>query len=194
MALISREAELPDAQKRFTTLKLLGLFILLIASLFLSFFLGRYSLTPSDTILLLRERLFGIPSGLLASESKVFFSIRLPRVLAACVVGCGLALSGCVYQGSFRNPMVSPDLLGATYGAGLGAALGLLMDFSDVGVQLIAFLFGLLAVGGTYLLAVTLGDQGNMAFSLILTGIVMSALFQAGISLIKYVGDPYTML
>lgn len=73
MALISREAELPDAQKRFTTLKLLGLFILLIASLFLSFFLGRYSLTPSDTILLLRERLFGIPSGLLASESKVFF-------------------------------------------------------------------------------------------------------------------------
>lgn len=90
--------------------------------------------------------------------------------------------------------MVSPDLLGATYGAGLGAALGLLMDFSDVGVQLIAFLFGLLAVGGTYLLAVTLGDQGNMAFSLILTGIVMSALFQAGISLIKYVGDPYTML
>ena len=173
---------------------LLGLVLLLLVSLCLSFVLGRYDLSVRDTLLLFREGLFSLPSGLDSGESRIFFRLRLPRVLAAAIVGGGLALSGCVYQTSFRNPMVSPDLLGATHGAGLGAALGLLMDMDNMGVQIMAFLFGLLAVGGTYLMSSLLGDKSQQSFSLILTGIVMSALFQAGISLIKYVGDPYTKL
>lgn len=174
--------------------KLAALSGLLLAALFLSFFLGRYSLNPVEVLRLVGERIFGVASGLTNNEANVFFNLRLPRVLAAVAVGCGLSLSGCVYQSTFRNPMVSPDILGATYGAGLGAALALLWDFNSIGVQLMAFVFGLLAVGGTYLMANIFGDRDNSTLSLVLTGMVMSALFQAGISLVKYVGDPYTKL
>jgi iron complex transport system permease protein len=167
---------------------------LLIAAFFLSCFLGRYSLTPRDLLFLFREGLTGVPSGLSASASKVFFRIRLPRILAAAITGCGLALSGSVYQGAFRNPLVSPDILGATAGAGLGAAVALLLNLNGSLVQLVAFLFGLAAVGGTSILARSFGDRNSMTLSLVLTGIVVSALFQAGISLVKYVGDPYTKL
>jgi len=142
--------------------KLAALSGLLLAALFLSFFLGRYSLNPVEVLRLVGERIFGVASGLTNNEANVFFNLRLPRVLAAVAVGCGLSLSGCVYQSTFRNPMVSPDILGATYGAGLGAALALLWDFNSIGVQLMAFVFGLLAVGGTYLMANIFG-AGNSA-------------------------------
>ncbi len=181
-------------QKSKVILKLMILAAILVAALFFSFFLGRYSLSPREVFLLVREKLFDIGSGLGSSESKVFFGIRLPRVLAACIIGCGLSMSGCVYQGTFRNPMVSPDILGATAGAGLGAAVALMLDLNYFGVQALAFVFGLIAVGGTYLLATLLGDRNNTTLSLVLTGMVMSALFQAGISLMKYIADPYSKL
>ncbi len=174
--------------------KMLIMVALLFGAVFLSFFLGRFSITPPEVIALFKEKLFGIASGLTSSESKVFWGIRFPRVIAACAIGCGLSASGCVYQGAFRNPMVSPDILGATAGAGLGAAIGLMFNFTNSGVQITAFCFGLAAVGATYLFASVLGDKGNMTLSLVLTGIVMGALFQAGISLIKYVADPYSKL
>lgn len=168
--------------------------LLLLGAMFLSFFIGRFSLSPSDVFALFSEKLFGVNSGLSSSESKVFWGIRFPRVIAACAIGCGLSASGCVYQGAFRNPMVSPDILGATAGAGFGAAIGLMLDFENAGVQMTAFVFGLAAVGATYLLAVAFGDKANMTLSLVLTGMVIAALFQAGISLIKYVADPYSKL
>ena len=186
----------PDIRKKKRgSAVMLILSAVVLGALILSFFLGRYSLSPLGVIKLLGERFFGIPSGFSGSEANVFWGLRLPRVLAAFIVGAGLSVSGCSYQINFRNPMVSPDILGATNGAGLGAALALLLDFSAFGVQLMAFVFGLLAVGGTYLFASLLGgrDSDNL-LALVLTGIVMSALFAAGISLIKYVGDPYTKL
>ena len=161
---------------------------------FLSFMWGQYSISPGEIFRMIGEKITGTDSGVAATKEKVFFNIRLPRVLGACIVGGGLAVSGCVYQGTMRNPMVSPDILGATSGAGMGAALALLMSWSAAAVQLIAFVFGLLAVALTYYFAHIISRKAGMVLSLVLTGIVMSALFEAGISLMKYVADPYSKL
>lgn len=161
---------------------------------FLSFMWGQYSISPVEIFRMIGEKITGTDSGVAATKEKVFFNIRLPRVLGACIVGGGLAVSGCVYQGTMRNPMVSPDILGATSGAGMGAALALLMSWSAAAVQLIAFVFGLLAVALTYYFAHIISRKAGMVLSLVLTGIVMSALFEAGISLMKYVADPYSKL
>lgn len=174
--------------------KILAMILLATAAIFISFFMGRYSLNPVEVILLLREKYFNIPSGLDSNASTVFFSIRGPRVVAAFLAGAGLSVSGCAYQGVFKNPIVSPDILGATAGAGLGAAIGLLLSLNSMGVQMLSFSFGLTAVLMTYLTSKAVGNRQNMALTLVLSGIVMEALFQSGISLIKYVADPYSKL
>lgn len=173
---------------------IVSMVILAIITVFISFFLGRYSISPYEVFLLVRERLFGVLSGLTSSQQTVFFNIRLPRVLTAFLVGGMLSLSGSVYQGTFKNPMVSPDILGATAGAGFGAALGLMLNVNGLGVQTLSFCFGLLAVLLSYVVGAFVGDKRNMTLSLVLTGLVVSALFQATISLIKYVADPYSKL
>lgn len=174
--------------------KILAMIFLAIVAIFISFFMGRYSLNPVEVILLLREKYFNIPSGLDSNAATVFFSIRGPRVIAAFLAGAGLSVSGCAYQGVFKNPIVSPDILGATAGAGLGAAIGLLLSLNNMGVQMLSFSFGLTAVLMTYLTSKAVGNRQNMALTLVLSGIVMEALFQSGISLIKYVADPYSKL
>jgi len=174
--------------------KLTVIFILAIGSVFLSFFLGRYSISPKEVFLLVRERLFDMPAGLADSSATVFFNIRLPRVISAFLVGAMLSLSGSVYQSTFKNPMVSPDILGATAGAGFGAAIGLMLNAGSVGVQAFSFSFGLIAVLMTYVIGVVIGDKRNMTLSLVLTGLVVAALFEAMISLIKYMADPYSKL
>ena len=160
----------------------------------ISFFLGRYSLPPDKIFALLGEQFFHVPAGLEHNAYIVFYNIRGPRVCAAFLIGAGLSLSGCAYQGVFRNPMVSPDILGATAGAGMGAALGFLFSFGLAGVQIMSFVFGILAVGFTYSTAYAVGRRENMILTLVLSGMVVSALFQAGISLTKYIADPYSKL
>lgn len=110
-----------------------ALLIIFGAVFFLSFMWGKYSISPGEIFRMIAERITGAESGIPAAKEKVFFNIRLPRVLGACIVGGGLAVSGCVYQGTMRNPMVSPDILGATAGAGMGAALALLLSWSAAG-------------------------------------------------------------
>ena len=171
-----------------------ALLIIFGAVFFLSFMWGKYSISPGEIFRMIAERITGAESGIPAAKEKVFFNIRLPRVLGACIVGGGLAVSGCVYQGTMRNPMVSPDILGATAGAGMGAALALLLSWSAAAAQLTAFVFGLAAVALTYYFAHIISRKAGMILSLVLTGIVMSALFEAGISLMKYVADPYSKL
>jgi iron complex transport system permease protein len=94
----------------------------------------------------------------------------------------------------FRNPMVSPDILGASAGAGFGAALGILLSFSIWGIQFASFLFGLLAVSLTYIISSLIGRGNNTVIIMVLTGMVVSTLFQSFISLTKYVADPYSKL
>jgi iron complex transport system permease protein len=120
----------------------------------------------------------------------VILDIRLPRVLAAMLVGAALAVSGSAYQGLFRNPMVSPDILGVAAGAGLGAALAILLGYGMVGIQGLAFGFGLLAVATTWGIGVSLGKRGDPVLVTVLGGIIIGTLFSAFISLVKFVADP----
>lgn len=117
--------------------------------------------------------------------------VRLPRVFGAVVVGAGLAVSGAIYQAVFRNPLCSPYTLGVSNGAGFGAALAILTLGSGLAVQASAVVMALIAVGLTFLFAST--SRGN-ASALILSGILVGALFASLTALIKFVADPYEKL
>lgn len=123
---------------------------------------------------------------------EVFLMIRLPRILAALLVGASLSLAGVVYQGMFRNPMVSPDILGASTGAGFGAALAILLGAGYVMITFSSFLFGIAAVAAAYL-ASRVGKM-NEILSMILAGMIVSSLFSAGTSFIKLVADTQEQL
>lgn len=167
----------------------------LILILFLIFLIsvvaGRYVIAPSEILELLKEKFTGVTFSNEGAAS-VLFQSRLPRIAAAILIGCALSVSGASYQGIFRNPMVSPDLLGASAGAGFGAALGLLLGVPTIGVQLLAFGFGLLSVFITVIISRVVGGKiDSSPILLVLSGIVVGALFQAFISIVKYVADPF---
>lgn len=165
--------------------------LLLIVLILASAMMGRFSISPAELTAAIKSVLTGTSSGNELAET-VLFGSRLPRIAVAVLIGCGLSMSGAAYQGMFRNPMVSPDLLGASAGAGFGAALGLLLGLPAVSVQLLAFVSGLLAVFLTGAVSRMIGSQSdNNRILLVLSGIVVGALFQAFISMIKYVADPF---
>lgn len=146
-----------------------------------SVLLGRYSLTPSQLL----DLLVGKSDD--TSAAKVLFEIRLPRIAAALLIGAALSAAGVCYQGMFRNPMVSPDILGASTGAGFGAALAILLGAGYFGISATAFVFGLLAVLLAYL--VSRVGKTNETVAMILAGMVVSSLFSAGTSFLKLVAD-----
>jgi iron complex transport system permease protein len=123
----------------------------------------------------------------------ILYKVRLPRILLATFVGAGLAISGLVFQQVFKNPIASPDILGVTSGASFGAALGIILPFDFPGlVQIIAFVFGLLAVAIAY--GLKKASKDNNILYLVLSGIIVSAFFSALLSMIKYLADPYEQL
>jgi iron complex transport system permease protein len=124
----------------------------------------------------------------------VLLQIRLPRLLACLLVGSGLALAGSSYQGLFNNPMVSPDILGASAGAGFGAAVGILLGFDFAAIQALSFAGGLIAVLLAWVLAAGLCRRGDPVLMLVLVGILIGSMFTALISLTKYLADPYNKL
>ncbi|HRL22893.1 MAG TPA: iron ABC transporter permease [Alcaligenes sp.] len=124
---------------------------------------------------------------------RVVWELRLPRIAAALLVGAALSAAGAAYQTMFRNPLVSPDILGVSSGAGLGAILGIFLNVSLLGVQLSAFVGGLLAVGCVLVLAGRL-RQYPPTLILVLAGMAIATLLGAGISLIKILADPYAQL
>jgi iron complex transport system permease protein len=128
-----------------------------------------------------------------AQATIVLFSIRLPRIAAALVLGGSLAAAGAVYQQIFRNPLVSPDILGVSTGSGLGAVLGIFMSLPVFGIQLMAFVGGLGAVGLVMLVA-SLVRRQDAVLVLVLSGIVIGALAGSVISLLKVLADPYDQL
>lgn len=166
------------------------LIFLLLAAAILSVALGRYGLKLTEIFSIISHHLFGTSANYTAASEIVLINVRFPRIFAAIAVGAALASAGASYQGLFRNPMVSPDLLGASAGAGFGAAFAILNDMSMTQVQVIAFLCGLGAVALTYSVSTTVSRGNNSTLSLVLTGMVVSALFQAFITIIKYVADP----
>jgi len=169
---------------------ILGLAGLLVLAI-LSMMVGKYGGGPGPLFAALHQWVTGETTDPLLAT--VLWNVRLPRVLAAVVVGAALAAAGATYQGLFRNPLVSPDLLGVSVGASLGAVLGIFLSLPLLLIQLAAFAGGLAAV-----LAVTaigaLVRQRDPVLTLVLAGIAIQALIGAGISLIKVLADPYDQL
>lgn len=153
-----------------------------IFALIISFAIGRYSISPISLL----KALFGFT--ITAQEKTIIFNLRLPRIIIAAFLGAGLSLSGLVYQGIFQNPMVSPDLLGSTSGAGFGAALAILLGLSYLEITLVSFLFGILAV--SFVLLISSRVRGNPNLTLVLSGMMVSSVFSALISFIKLIADP----
>ena len=172
-------------------IKFLILIMIPILSFFLSITLGRYSISVKEVFRILIAEIMGKDIGVPEVVETVIFQIRIPRIIVAMIVGSSLSVSGAVYQGMFKNPMVSPDILGTSAGAGFGAALGILLSYSTLGIQLLSFGFGLLAVFLTYSISTKIGRNDSIIFVLILAGILVGTIFQSFISLAKYVADPY---
>ena len=163
------------------------LLVLLIGLLFTIFLVsisvGRYYI-PVDSV-------FGALFLNNSSESvviNIIFNIRLPRVIAAMLVGAALAVSGAAFQGLFKNPLVSSYQLGVSSGAGFGAALAITLASSAVVVQTSAFAFGIIAVVASF--AMSRIYKGSSALTLVLSGIIVGSFFSALVSFMQYIADP----
>ncbi|PWL44105.1 MAG: iron ABC transporter permease [Bacillota bacterium] len=153
---------------------------------------GRYGIGPLEAVKILLSRIIPMESTWTPTMENVVFRIRLPRMLVAAMVGGALSLSGSVYQGIFKNPLVSPDLLGVSSGACVGAAIAILLGLGGTGIQILALIAGLLAVLMTTMLPRLLKNRSTMV--LVLSGIIVSGFFGAVMGIIKFVADPQTEL
>ena len=168
-----------------------GLAVLLTVLVVGASLVGAYPLSLGDIAAAMGRLMTGAaPQGQI---DTVLFEVRLPRVLAAVLIGAALAAAGAAYQTLFRNPLVSPDILGVSTGAGLGAVLGIFLSLPVAGIQLLAFVVGLAVVGLVYAIA-SLVHGREPILVLVLAGVVVGSLAGAAISLMKILADPYDQL
>lgn len=175
--------------------------IALLGIVLVSFALGRYPISPVELI----STLGGLANNALADFAAHFgvaiphvevnrqmatalMNIRLPRILVVMLVGAALAVAGASYQGMFKNPLVSPDILGASAGASFGACLALLFDMSNSMVQLFAFIGAMVAVGGAVWMN-KMVNKYDALLGLVLGGMLVTTLFQSFTSLVKFMAD-----
>jgi iron complex transport system permease protein len=163
-----------------------------LALLYSSLFIGRFVVAPADVVHILWSHVIPIAHDWSAPAETIVMKIRLPRAILAMFVGAGLAVSGAAYQGMFRNPLVSPEILGVAAASGFGAAVALLLSRNALELQLIAFAFGLAGVVLTYLVARV--HRTTPGLMLVLAGVVVAAFFSALLSGAKYVADPESKL
>lgn len=164
-----------------------GLVILFILCFWGSFFLGRYPISPKLLFDVFVSKITGSAPYWESAVEQVLFQVRLPRVVMASLIGAGLSCAGAAYQGIFQNPMVSPSVLGASAGAGFGAALGLYFAQTGSVIMVLAFVFGISAV----LLVCIIGRQvrNNQILGMVLAGSMVGSLFSAAVSFLKLVAD-----
>ena len=165
----------------------------LLAGAALAFALGRFSVSPSEIFAVLLGKLGGPAAEVRPGVEAVVLQIRGPRVVAAIFAGAALAVAGTAFQGLFRNPLVSPDILGASSGAALGAVIGIYFSLGVFGIQALAFAGGLAAVAAVYAIGSAL-RRDDPILVLVLSGIVLGSLLGAGVGLVKYLADPYEQL
>lgn len=154
---------------------------------FASFLLGRYPIDPVEVVMTILSPIFP-QLEISGTVTSIVFDIRLPRIIAAFIVGACLAIAGAAFQGTFKNPLVSPDLLGVADGAGFGAALAILFNGSNFLIQCGSFIFGIISVSITYLISKAYKAGGVLI--LVLSGVAISSFFSALISGAKFVADP----
>ncbi len=167
---------------------ILLLFVILILAMLASATLGRYPIGLKELAGIILSRFLELEPFWTPVQEALFLNHRLPRILLACLVGCCLSASGAAYQGIFQNPMAAPDILGASSGAGFGAALAILLGLGSSMTILSAFSFSLLTVG----VVIYAGSRakGRNSVGLILAGVMIGSLVSSGTSFIKLVADP----
>jgi iron complex transport system permease protein len=165
----------------------------LVLGLLVAFTVGRYPVTLAELTEVLVSRLTGRATTVPPAVENVVLLVRGPRVVAAVLVGGALAVAGTAFQGLFRNPLVSPDILGASSGAALGAVLGIYFSLGVIGIEGLAFAGGLVAVAAVYVIGSLLHSRDPILV-LVLTGVVVGARLGAGVGLVKYLADPYNQL
>jgi iron complex transport system permease protein len=158
-----------------------------------AFAVGRYPVSVGDLLALLNAKLLGAGAPLPASLETVILQVRGPRVIAALLVGASLAAAGTAYQGMFRNPLVSPDILGVSTGAALGAVTAIFLSLGALWVQAFAFAGGLAAVALVHAVGSRMRGHDPL-LALVLTGVVIGSLLGSAIALLKYLADPYNQL
>lgn len=173
---------------------IVGMGVFMILAVIVSLMLGRYPIEPIQAISMLINQIPGISleQTWTDQQATLFFNVRLPRIILALIVGCSLAAAGAAFQGTFQNPLVSPDILGASQGAAFGAALAILAGSAAFGVSISAFGFSILTV--LLVLLISSRAKGNRILVTVLAGTMISSLFSAGVSFTKLVADPTDQL
>ncbi len=182
------EAVLVSSHAKHANVIIAGLAVLVVVIMFVSLALGRFSIPPDQAVKMILNNIVPINQTWTDQQAALFFNVRLPRVLMALLVGCCLSVAGAAYQGTFQNPLVAPDILGASQGAAFGAAVAILMHFSDWGISINAFCWSLFTV--FLVLVISAHARGNHITVVVLAGVMVSSLFSAGVSYAKLVADP----
>ncbi len=168
------------------------LVVLLAAISLVSLMSGQMDIQSGTVFKILASKILPVEAAWPETLESIIIDVRLPRLLAGLLIGAGLSISGAAFQGLFRNPLVSPHILGVSAGAGFGAALAILFFGNIFMVQLLSFAFGLIAVWMTYALSRTY--RSTPVLMLVLAGIIVGALFSAATSLLKYIADPINQM
>ena len=158
-----------------------------------SLVLGRYPIDPAQAVLMLVDRVAPVERVWTNQQETLFFNVRLPRIALACMVGASLSAAGAAFQGTFRNPLVSPDVLGASQGAALGAAAALLAGAGSFAVSAWAFAAAMATVAVVMLVSAR-ARASEHSLTVVLVGVMVSSLCQAGVSFAKLVADPLNQL
>ena len=191
---MNRKTVFPEGEKQnigrhITLLILSGLLVFFVLC---SFFWGRYPVPPKALFGILFGRIFPLEPFWTTAQEVTVINIRMPRIILALMVGASLSLAGASYQGVFQNPMAAPDILGASAGAGFGAALAIYLGLNSIGITSFAFFVSLLTVALVFFISHY--TKGEPVMGLVLSGIIISTLFQSGTSFIKLVADPSNKL
>jgi iron complex transport system permease protein len=172
---------------------LMGLLVAgLLCGVVLAVCVGKYPVTPKESLRILINATFQQPIEASDMTINVVLGLRIPRILASVFVGAALSVAGAAYQGIFQNPLVSPDFLGVSSGACVGAALAILMSLTTVFISLFAFIGGILAFMLTISLPALLRNRSNTV--LVLAGIIVGSALSSLLGFIKYTADPDTQL
>ena len=153
---------------------------------------GKYPVSPGESLEILLSALLGRTGTSDQMTRNVVLGLRVPRILASVIVGGALSMSGGAYQGIFKNPLVSPDFLGVSSGACIGAAVAILLSLSSEGISVFAFVFGVAAVLITAAIPAVMGNRSNVM--LVLSGIIVGTALSSTLGFIKYIADPNTQL
>lgn len=178
--------------RRRATIVIIVAALVLLGLCCVSLLLGRYPIAPSDAFKMILNQVVPQAQTWTDQEAALFFNVRVPRILLAMLVGCGLSAAGAAYQGTFQNPLVSSDILGASQGAALGAAIALLHGASSSVVSLTAFGFAMATVA--VVVAVSSRAKGDHVLTVVLVGVMVSSLASAGVSFAKLIADPNDQL